>query len=61
MAHPEPPSALTHHPLSCLSAGTEPKYQGVVTYTLPVEAFATGIKMESSDQRYFLEPIKGSR
>jgi len=35
--------------------------QGVVTYTLPVEAFATGIKMESSDQRSFLEPIKGSR
>ena len=35
--------------------------QGVVTYTSPVEAFATGIKMESSDQRSFLEPIKGSR
>ena len=35
--------------------------QGVVTYTSPVEAFATRIKMESSDQRSFLEPIKGSR
>ena len=44
MAHRVPPSALTHLPLSCLSAGTEPKYQGVVTYTLPVKAFATGIK-----------------
>ena len=27
--------------------------QGVVTYTSPVEAFATEIKMESSDQRSF--------
>jgi len=27
----------------------------------PVETFATGIKVESSDQRSFLEPIKGSR
>ena len=27
--------------------------QGVVTYMLPVEAFATGIKMESSDQDRF--------
>ena len=35
--------------------------QGVVTYASPVEAFATGIKMESSDQCSFLEPIKGSR
>ena len=28
-------------------------HQGVVTYAWPVEAFATGIKMESSDQRSF--------
>jgi len=35
--------------------------QAVVTYTSPIEAFATGIKMESSDQHSFLEPIKGSR
>jgi len=35
--------------------------QRVVTYRSPVEAFATGIKMESSDQHSFLEPIKGSR
>jgi len=35
--------------------------QGVVTYASPVEAFATGIKMESSDQRSFWEPIKESR
>jgi len=35
--------------------------QGVVTYASPVEAFVTGIKMESSDQRYFLDQIKGSR
>jgi len=34
--------------------------QGVDTYMSPVEAFATGIKMESSDQRSFLELIKGS-
>jgi len=27
----------------------------------PVEVFVTGIKMESSDQRSFLELIKGSR
>ena len=27
--------------------------QGVVTYASPVEAFATGIKMESSDQHSF--------
>ena len=27
--------------------------QGVVTYTSPVEAFATGIKMESSDHFFF--------
>ena len=27
--------------------------QGVVTYMPPVEAFATGIKMESSDQGRF--------
>jgi len=26
-------------------------HQGVVTYTLPLEALATGIKMESSDHR----------
>jgi len=35
--------------------------QGVVTYASPIEAFATGIKMESSDQCSFLEPIKGPR
>ena len=35
--------------------------QGVVTYASPVEAFVTRIKMESSDQRSFLELIKGSR
>ena len=35
-------------------------YQGVVTYMSPVEAFATGIKIESSDQSPFWEPIKGS-
>ena len=29
------------------------KEQGVVTYASPIEAFATGIKMESSDQRSF--------
>ena len=27
--------------------------QGVVTYAPPVEAFATGIKIGSNDQRYF--------
>ena len=27
--------------------------QGVVTYASPVEAFATGIKIGSNDQRYF--------
>ena len=37
------------------------EWQGVVTYVLPVEAFATGIKMESSNQRSFFETIKGSR
>ena len=35
--------------------------QGVVTYASPLEAFVTGIKMESSNQCSFLEPIKGSR
>ena len=29
--------------------------QGVVTYAPPVEAFATGIKIGSNDQRYFLD------
>ena len=29
------------------------RVQGVVTYVPPVEAFATGIKTESSDQRSF--------
>jgi len=36
-------------------------WQGVVTYMSPVEAFATGIKMESSNQCSFWELIKGSR
>ena len=35
--------------------------QGVVTYMSRVEAFLTGIKIESSDQNLFSEPIKGSR
>ena len=35
--------------------------QGVVTYMSRVEAFATGIKTESSDQSPFGGPIKGSR
>jgi len=35
--------------------------QGVVTYALPLEAFAIGIKMESSNQGSFQELIKGSR
>jgi len=35
--------------------------QGVVTYASPVEAFATGIKIESSNQCSFLELIMGSR
>jgi len=29
------------------------RVQGVVTYALPVEVLATGIKMKSSDQRSF--------
>ena len=29
--------------------------QGVVTYAPSVEAFATGIKIGSNDQRYFLD------
>jgi len=29
------------------------QYQGVVTYASPIELFATGIKMESSDQYSF--------
>ena len=33
--------------------------QGVVTYMSHVEAFATGIKTESSDQSPFRGPIKG--
>jgi len=32
--------------------------QGVFTYVLPVEVFATGIKMESRDQCSFYEGIK---
>ena len=47
-------------PMSSMAAEILP-FQGVVTYTSPVEAFATGIKVESSDQRYFLNQIKGSR
>ena len=35
--------------------------QGVVTYMSRVEAFATAIKIESSDQSPFGGPIKGSR
>ena len=35
--------------------------QGVVTYMSHVEAFATGIKIESSDESPFWGPIKGSR
>ena len=35
--------------------------QGVVTYMSRVEAFATGIKIESSDQSPFGGLIKGSR
>ena len=35
--------------------------QGVVTYMSRVEAFATGIKTESSDQSPLGGPIKGSR
>ena len=35
-------------------------YQGVVTYMSRVEAFATGIKTESSDQSPLGGPIKGS-
>jgi len=38
-----------------------PRLQGVVTYSSPVEVFATGIQMESSDQRSFLKLFKGSR
>ena len=37
------------------------QFQGVVTYMPHVEAFATGIKIESSDQSHFLRPIKRSR
>ena len=33
--------------------------QGVVTYMSPVEAFATGIKMESSDQGRFTRQSSG--
>ena len=36
-------------------------HQGVVTYMSRVEAFATRIKIQSSDQSPFWEPIKGSR
>ena len=52
------PSTLSqdHHVLLMAS-----NLQGVVTYASPVEVFATGIKMEPSDQSSFLEPIKGSR
>ena len=35
--------------------------QGVVTYMFRVEAFVTRIKIESSDQNPFREPIKRSR
>ena len=37
------------------------KPEGVVTYMSRVEAFATGIKIESSDQSPLGGPIKGSR
>ena len=33
-------------------------HQGVVTYMSRVEMFLTGIKIESSDQSPFLEPMK---
>ena len=33
----------------------KPPHQGVVTYAPPVEASATGIKIGSNDQRYFLD------
>jgi len=35
--------------------------QGVVTHASPIEAFVTGINIESSNRRSFLEPIEGSR
>jgi len=37
----------------CLSHWPSFPVQGVVTCTLPVEAFVTGVKMESSDQCSF--------
>ena len=51
-----------NHPKSCVSI---PKVgcgftQGVVTYMSCVKAFATGIKIESSNQNPFGGPIKGS-
>ena len=36
-------------------------HQRVITYMSRVEAFAAGIKIESSDQSPFEGPIKGSR
>jgi len=49
--------AQNFNPLLGAMCGNIRKYsanvQGVVTQTSPVEAFATGIKMESSDQRSF--------
>ena len=47
------------HEESCLTGTLV--LEGVVTYMSRVEAFVTGIKMESSDQSPFWGSIKGSR
>jgi len=52
---------LSRGPPLLSETGTTPAkviQQGVVTHTLPVEAFATRIKMESSDQRSFRSPSR---
>ena len=46
--------------MGCINFGYSGTCQGVVTYMSCVEAFATGIKIESSDQSPFGVPIKGS-
>ena len=53
--YPPPPQPNEDTLLICLYPRVSKliKGQGVVTYTSPVEAFATGIKMESSDERSF--------
>ena len=53
------PECKSHQ--SCMYTGIATACQGVVTYMSRVEAFATGIKTESSDQGPFEGPIKRSR